>query len=296
MLKFKLVRQQRFIALVALVSLISAACAEEKKSTTPSKKASDDIHTVENIAHRGGSDNWPEETLTAFKAAYELGVDVLELDVRATSDGVLVLNHDSDVDRTSNGSGKIADMTYDQLAALDFGYYFKENGSYPWRGKGVTIAKLSEVLAALPKAKYVLEIKQYEPSIVDDVATLIRDADMVAQFTIGSFEDDTIEELRSRFPEFRTGFSAEEISEFLGLADEELAGYVAPAEAMQLPAGSVNESVIRMARELDLEVQVWTVNDQSEMQKMIELGVDGIITDDAILLDSVLAQENARTH
>ena len=119
------------------------------------------------FAHRGGGGLYPENTLEAFKYSVSMGVDVLELDVHSTSDGTLVVMHDSQVDRTTNGSGQVNQMTLVQLKKLDAGYGFTPDGgkTYPYRGRGITIPTLQEVFDALPDKTFNIEPKQAEPSI-----------------------------------------------------------------------------------------------------------------------------------
>ena len=117
------------------------------------------------FAHRGGGGLYPENTLEAFRYSAKIGVDVLELDVHSTSDGALVVMHDGSVDRTTDGSGKISEMTLEAVKKLDAGYKFSsDNGlSFPFRGKGITIPTLQEIFDALPEMTFNVEPKQAEP-------------------------------------------------------------------------------------------------------------------------------------
>ena len=112
------------------------------------------------MAHRGGRQLWPENTLTAFRGAAAMGVDVLEMDVHSSSDGVLVVLHDDTIDRTTDGMGLVHDYPLTALQALDAGYQWTadEGATYPFRGQGIAIPTLAEVLEAFPDAFLNVEI------------------------------------------------------------------------------------------------------------------------------------------
>ena len=113
------------------------------------------------MAHRGGQGLWPPNTLFAFERAVEMGADILEMDIHASADGVLIVHHDDTVDRTTNGSGAIRDHTLTELKELDAGYHWSADGgeTYPFRGKGMRIPTLEEVLEAFPKTRLNIDIK-----------------------------------------------------------------------------------------------------------------------------------------
>src|SRR5690554_1995342 len=122
---------------------------------------------VLNIAHRGGGLLRPETTLPAFEHALAVGADVLEFDLHASADGVIVAMHDDTVDRTTEGSGAIKDRSFAELRMLDAGYRFTtdDGQTYPYRGAGIQIPTLEEILLGFPDRYYLMEIKQSEPPI-----------------------------------------------------------------------------------------------------------------------------------
>ncbi|MEM9728524.1 MAG: glycerophosphodiester phosphodiesterase [Myxococcota bacterium] len=254
---------------------------------------------VLNIAHRGGRRIRPEHTLLAYEQALLDGTDILELDLHATLDGVIVVLHDTTIDRTTNGTGAVKDMTLEELRTYDAGYDFSTDGgaTYPYRGTGLVIPTLEEVLTAFPDSPYVIEIKQAEPSIVDDFVAITREYEVIDQINGASFNDDVLQELRAAAPEMATSFSEDEVTAFFfeSLADDGIdPSYVPPAEFLQVPPTFgqlevLHPGFVPAAHSLGLKVHVWTINDEAEMRFLIEdLGVDGIMTDDPPLLSSVI--------
>ena len=132
--------------------------------------------SVEVIAHRGGWRLWPENTLYAFQHAVDLGVDMLEMDIRSTKDGHIVVFHDETVTRTTNGSARVNDLTLVELKQLDAGYKWSaDNGAtFPFRGKRIVAPTLDEVFPSFPNMRMTIEIKQKDPDIVTAFGNLIR--------------------------------------------------------------------------------------------------------------------------
>lgn len=260
-----------------------------------------------NIAHRGGAALRPENTLPAFRHALTAGAVALEGDLHATRDGVVVVSHDARVDRTTNGQGCIRDMTFKELQDLDAGYWHtRDNGlSYPYRGKGIQVPTLAEVFSdpVLAGTPMVLEIKQEEPDIADDVLDLIQAHGMTDRLVMGSFSRTALEGLRRRASDRRmnlvTSLAEEEVFIFFLTPLEEMTrgGYVPPGRLLQVPVDhEVGQKMVEVvgppfmakARALGLKVHVWTVNDPGQMRWLIhEMEVDAIITDDPALLRDV---------
>lgn len=247
----------------------------------------DDQEGVLVMAHRGGRRLWPENTLYAFEQAVELGVDVLEMDLHSTQDGALVVIHDSTVDRTTNGTGAVQEFTLDELQGLDAGYEWTadDGQSFPFRGRGIRIPTLADVFAEFPAVRMNIEIKQSEPSIVVPLCQLIREYGKAEQVLVVSFETETVEEFRQVCPEVATGAGEDEIRVLYVLSQARLAGvYSPPAEAQQVPEYRgdihvVTRAFVDAAHGRNVEVHVWTVNEVEDMRRMLDLGVDGIITD-----------------
>lgn len=238
------------------------------------------------IAHQGGEELRPSNTMVAYRHAVDLGVDVLEMDMHSTADGVLVLSHDDSVDRLTGGSGRINKMTWDELQTLDAGYRWSEDGeSFPYRGQGITIPSLEEVFTAFPDVPMVIEIKQQEPPIVEPFCALIKEYGREEDVLVASFHPDTLRAFRETCPEVATSGTEQEIRPFYVLNRLGLASlYTPPAEAFQVPEYSGNLHVVtagfvRGAHGRNVDVHVWTVNETADMERLLALGVDGIITD-----------------
>ncbi len=265
--------------LLLLLSLTLAACSQQLVPL--------------NIAHRGGAAEAPEETLEAFQRALDNGADWLELDVHASADSVLVCCHDPAVDRTTNGRGAINALRLAELQALDAGYWFSSDGhSFPFRGQGLRIPTLREVLEAFPDTRFVIEIKQRRPSLVAALIELLRALDASERVIVGAMRAGPLKELRAEAPDLQTGFAGSELPGFLALAARREADYQAPAQALMLPTWLARRPVIEKAQRLGLQVHVWTVNERAEMERLRALGVDGIMTDRPSLLREVLAEDS----
>jgi glycerophosphoryl diester phosphodiesterase len=280
--------------------MLLLACAARDDVPQPPAEAPGpwDVEGLVNIAHRGGGLLAPEETLVAYENAVAVGAGALECDTHATSDGVVVCMHDETVDRTTDGTGAIRDLTFEALRTLDAGYRFTpdDGQTYPWRGAGLVVPTLAEVLAAFPDVRFSVEIKQAEPSIVDAVIADVDANGGRARVVGGSFDDATAAALRAAAPDLETAFSLTETLLFVeNAADDD---YVPPARFLQSPMylGDtllVDASFVDGAHALGLAVHPWTVNDTAELEALIALGIDGIFTDDPALLSELLADGGA---
>jgi glycerophosphoryl diester phosphodiesterase len=238
------------------------------------------------IAHRGGPSLGPESTLYTFRNAVKLGVDVLEMDVRSTRDGQLIILHDDTVSRTTNATGPVQNYTLVELKKLDAAHRWSpDNGqTFPLRNKGVKIPTLSEVLKAFPQTKLNLEIKDSRSSTIQSLCRLIRDHQMTNNVVVASFDTDSLKEFRRLCPQVATSAGASEVLLFFGLQKVYLeAAYSPDAQALQIPETFrdlriVNKRFIDAAHARNLRVQVWSVNDAEAMQRLLKLGVDGIMT------------------
>jgi glycerophosphoryl diester phosphodiesterase len=253
------------------------------------------------MAHRGGAGLWPENTMYAFSRAARAGTDVLEMDMHSTSDGALVIIHDDTVDRTTNGAGRVNSLTLAQLKALDAGYRWSPDGgrTFPYRGQGITVPTLQEVFSAFPEMRFNIDIKQAKPSLASSFCRMIRESGMTSRVMVASFKPSALDEFRRDCPEVATSASAADVLAFLALKTEppEAAERVPLPQALQVPeyAGGrqvVTREFVDAAHQRHLEVHVWTINDEAAMRRMLDLGVDGIITDFPDRLIALLERES----
>jgi glycerophosphoryl diester phosphodiesterase len=270
---------------LALLYLVLSAFARPRPERSFFEKRGTDILV---IAHQGGDGLFPSNTLYAFEEAVKMGVDVLELDVHASKDGELVVVHDDTVDRTTNGAGEVRELTLAELKTLDAGYHWspeRKGESFPYRGKGITIPTLEEVFQKFPDYRINIEIKQESPSIAQALCDLIVRYEKQEQVLVVSFSGQAIREFRASCRDVVTAGYPSEIRTFYIFYRLFLAGLYRPyADAFQVPEYSddlhlVTKRFIDDAKRKNLEVHVWTVDETEDMRRLLNLGVDGIITD-----------------
>lgn len=247
------------------------------------------------MAHRGGARAAPENTLAAFLAGVEAGADILELDVHASRDGHIVVIHDETVDRTTDASGRVSSFSLTELGRLDAGFRFRdEQGRYPFRGRGIRIPTLEELLAACPQAALNIEIKQAHPPIEARVIELLAHHCSLDRTLLTAGDDTIMARIRALDPPMLTGFATAEVAEFvMRVANDVLHGYSPPGFALQVPVDAngvtiVSDELLTAAHHLDVEVHVWTINDPAAMVELVARGVDGIISDDVAAALAVL--------
>ncbi len=284
---------------------------------------------VLNIAHQGGEIEAPSDTLYAFGTALEKGADVLEMDVHATADAEIVVLHDATIDRTTNGSGRVDALTLDEIKQVDAAHWFvagcgtchdEPDDAYALRGLATgerpipaelarfepndfTIPTLREVLERYPDVPLNIEIKNtfpdtanYEQVLADLLAEFGREDDVI----IVSFLDHAIEQFKLYAPNVHTATATVETALFKGTAMGPLPGlpnlrYV----ALQVPIAYegievVTEEFVADAHANGLAVHVWTINDRETMEWLIDIGVDGIMTDLPTLLEEVIEERGMR--
>ncbi len=243
------------------------------------------------MAHRGSRVLWPENTTTAFAGAiHDLGYRYIETDVRATRDGVVVVFHDERLERTTNGVGKVVDWLWEDLRHLDAAWSFGAEDGYPHRAKGVGIPRLEEVFATWPDVHFNLDLKA--PGIEWLVAEVMIRARHSQQVLIGSFHDRRI----ARFRRITRGGVATSAGTFAAArawaASRRRRPLPVPPEAYQMPydvrGASLDRRFVDAAHAGGGQVHAWTVNDPEDMRRLLDMGVDGIITDRPDLLNELL--------
>ncbi|GGK11010.1 glycerophosphoryl diester phosphodiesterase [Deinococcus malanensis] len=251
------------------------------------------------IAHQGGEKLWPSNTTLAYRNAVALGADMLEMDMHATRDGALVMSHDETLGRLTDAQGRIADLTLAQVLAADAGDALSFDGgkTFPFRGQGIRVAQLSAVLKEFPDTPMIIELKQERPSMARPFCQALRAARATHRVIAASFSDVALREFRTACPEVMTSMTARELRPLVLLSKVGLArlGRL-PGRSAQVPvrAGGitvVTPAFVRAMHTRGVAVQVWTINDEAEMRRLVRMGVDGIITDRPDLLKKVLIEE-----
>ena len=224
------------------------------------------------FAHRGASHYAPENTMEAFRLAHEMGADGLELDIHLTKDGQLVVIHDHTIDRTSDGKGQVSQMTYEELLKVDFSYKFA--GQY----NHVKIPLLKEVLAFVKETGLILNIEiKFSPNTDDDIeektVELIKEFDLVDQIIISSFNHISLAKIKGICPELVTAplyscalYHPWEYAKTFGATGLHPNGF------------TVNEELMVESHKCGIFVNVWTIDDPSAMEQLINIQADGIIT------------------
>jgi glycerophosphoryl diester phosphodiesterase len=249
------------------------------------------------FAHRGGAKLRPENTLLAFDHGLSLGADGLEFDVRLSRDGVVVVHHDATLERTTDGSGPVAAHTADELGRLDAGFQFSppspaESGPasarqpalHPFRGLAGGVPRLADVLRRYPAARCIIELKTNDLELARRTIDTVRAADAVERVSLGSFGTQVLRAARFLEPRIPTGASREETRLALYRSWVRWPVRRPPYREFQVPerAGStrvVSPRFVRYAHEAGVAVRVWTVDDEHDIRRLLEWGVDGIISD-----------------
>jgi glycerophosphoryl diester phosphodiesterase len=214
---------------------------------------------VQNIGHRGASRAFPENTLAAFRAACDAGADLCELDVQLSRDGAVVVIHDDTVDRTTNGSGAVAELTLAELKALD-------------AGRGERIPTLEEVFAATA-GRCGLNVELKMAGLETQVAAIMRKCNAVETSMVSSFQWRALDAMRTLAPEIRLGVLAEKNLDRMLEAAERMHAY-----AINPRYDLVTRDLCAAAHEHGFKVLVWTVDVPEAMRILIDAGVDGIMT------------------
>ena len=261
-------------------------------------------------AHQGGAWEAPSSTLYAIASALRAGATGIELDVHATADRHLVVGHDPSVDRTTEASGQIADLTLGELQALDNAYWWAPGadvtpglapGDYPFRGRAATdrrfrIALLEEVLEEFPGVLLNLDIKQTAPVVTpyeEALAAMLRRFGRVEDVIVASFLDPATDAFSSFAPQVPTSAGTMTVAAFFQAVQAGETPAPMRHVALQVPAAYgeltlVDERFVEVAHAEGLAVHVWTIEEEAEMERLCALGVDGIITDRPTALVGVL--------
>jgi glycerophosphoryl diester phosphodiesterase len=250
-----------------------------------------------NIAHRGGAKIAPENTLEGFREGRRVGAGVLELDVHTTADGHVVVIHDATVDRTTNSTGAVREMALAEVKRLDAGYQFTPDGgeTFPHRDAGIRVPTLEEVYDEFTDVPINVEIKGERPGIEQAVWRVIEAAGAEERTLVVSESAATIRRFREvSGGRVATASSSVELISFWLLSRLGLSrSFKPPFQALQGPETYrglriVTPAFVRAAHEQGLRVDVWTIDFEPDMRRLLGYGVDGIMTDRPDVLARVL--------
>jgi glycerophosphoryl diester phosphodiesterase len=245
------------------------------------------------IAHRGSRILWPENTDTSFQGAYDLGYRHFETDLHLTADGVLVCFHDPTVDRTTNATGRVEHMSLADLQALDPGYRHGTPDGFTFRESGAKIPTLQWLLTTFPDTSVVLDLKS--DGLAEPLSALIDDMGAHDRLIVGSFSDARLAKFRAITNGRVPTSVGPTIARLWVLASRVGRGGGGEGDALQLPPRMrgvrvVDERLVEAAHRAGLQVHVWTVNEPTEMTRLLDMGVDGLITDRPDLLKDLLVE------
>lgn len=264
-------------------------------------------------AHRGASLEFPENTIEAFRRAREIITGcMLETDARMTADGRIVLMHDALLDTKTGGSGPVRSARLDEILSLDAGHgiTFDGGASFPFRGRGFRIATLAGFLKAFPDAAASVDIKDNDRAAADRIIAEIKNAGAENRILIGSFHRGVMKHVRRHHPEISTSFSTHDTIHILvrhrlrvglnkpwkgaALLAPEFSGRGIP----EYNGGAgfqglrvITPGLIQGAHEAGIPVLAWTINIAENMKRLIEWGIDGIITDRPDILRGVMKEK-----
>jgi glycerophosphoryl diester phosphodiesterase len=226
------------------------------------------------FAHRGGASDVPENTMEAFQYAIDLGYRYLETDVQVTSDGVLAAFHDNDLKRTCGISGKISEMTWSEVSKA------RVEGKAP-------IPLLEDLLGAWPDARINIDCKSN--AAIDALVASLRRTSSLQRVCVAAFSDSRLRKLRKELgTELCSSLGPRELGLLRFGLSRHPPGLAAQVPVKQWPLTVVNSAFVERSHRLGLQVHVWTIDDASEMERLLDLGVDGLMTDRPLVLRQVL--------
>lgn len=253
------------------------------------------------IAHRGASAEAPENTIPAIELAIQkYHVDWVEIDVRLTKDRVPLIFHDTNLDRTTNGSGPLRSRTLADIKKLDAGFLFEgdRKSEYPFRKRGVTVPTLEEVLSQFPDVPFCLEVKEKNSEVAPLVCEVVQRVKRSAPLIVGSFNTDVVRKLRQALPPPVESFLAK---------DEVIRTYLffrlglkkfspqAPFASLPSSEGKFrldDPAWIDFLHQNGVKVFYWTINERQEMEELIRRGADGIVTNYPDRLNEILSTKS----
>jgi len=253
--------------------------------------------SIQIIGHRGAAAILPENTMESFRLAFEtFQADMIEFDVHGSKEGIPVVIHDPTLERTTNGQGRVSDLSVSELGRLDAGFHFdpQNKSLFPQRGKGIRIPTLEEVFQTFPEKSLAVEIKDTRPELVRRVTRMIADYGRADRTIVGSLEHPVYRQLVCEEPQARLFSSRTKVWQLL-------AGFYLfrrnparePRLVASLPVKSrwvdlTRKEWIDWLHEKGATVYFWTVNNVETARRLAENGADGVMSDDPGMLQKAL--------
>jgi glycerophosphoryl diester phosphodiesterase len=236
------------------------------------------------FAHRGGRALGPENTIVALDIGFAAGADGAEFDVHLSSDGHVVVLHDATLERTTTGTGSVGTKTAAELGALDATLRYGIDLEHPWTGARGGVPRLDEVLARYPGRPLIIEMKGDNPALGAAVVAIVRSAGASGRVCLGSFSEEVLSAARRMGPDVPTSASRQESVRALQRSWLWSSPGAVAYRAFQVPehAGRlrvVSRRFVRAVHRSRCAVQVWTVNEEVDMRRLLAYGVDGLISD-----------------
>jgi glycerophosphoryl diester phosphodiesterase len=252
------------------------------------------------FAHRGGARLAPENTMAAFERGIGAGSDGLELDVHLSRDGIPMVIHDRTLDRTTDARGPVSARTAQELDAVDAGYHFAAGGEFPFRGQGVGIPRLADVLRRFSAARIIIEMKQGDSFLARAVMHVVKGADAIDRVCVGSFYRHGLDIIRAEEPAIATSASEQEARWTLYRSwcrwpvarPRPYCAFQVPQRAGRLQV--ISPAFLDQAHRDGARVDVWVVDQPEEIMRLFALGVDGVISDRPDLAVATRDQWSAR--
>ena len=236
------------------------------------------------IAHRGGAALRPENTMAAFDHARTLDVDGVECDVHLSRDDVPMVIHDATLDRTTNATGPVAAHDAQALTILDAGYHFQNGGGFPYRGMGIGVPRLADVLDRHPDMPVIVEVKGDRAEVVPSILKVIRGARRPARVFIGGFSETVLGAFRAQAPEIPTGASRGEVEDAMRRAAAGQLPRRAGYALFQVPFFFRGQQIltaafVEAATRAGIAVHSWVIDAEADIRTVVEWGVKGVISD-----------------
>ncbi|MFJ5791464.1 glycerophosphodiester phosphodiesterase [Lysinibacillus sp. NPDC097162] len=280
---------------IAIAAASAAAWAGSKAISKPQQREGKQALQFDRpiiLAHRGGAHLEPEHTMLAFEKSAQLGVDGFEIDIRLTKDEEIIVYHDATVERTTDGYGSVSEMTLAEINALNHGYQFEDlAGEFPYRDKKVDVVTLRELLESYPNMLINIDIKDapdtYEGSLMPSkLWRLIEELNAEDHVVVTSFYGEQIDRF-NLYAQNQVALGAGESDvrkAFASFSSQFGHLYHPKVDVFQIPPKSGVVSLdspkfIQFLNNLNIPVHYWTINDSVTMNKLINNGAKGIITD-----------------